>query len=207
MKELINLDLLDTCACSLRAGIKIRAEPVQVALIKRSNMSRRFHHPDSVSPGTLSFFMVVYLPWPSGSPNPILSYDPYPAPTSARFFSPTLYSGFPAGGLKPFSTSEVASDVHPVGYASAAELQSHRQILALGLTERLAFYSKCKSFPMKYMTNDKKANKSRLTGYECALPESGYQISFISIGELMPEEMRSAFSPFRQRVSRDHLAS
>ena len=39
------------------------------------------------------------------------------------------------GCLGPFSASEIASDAHPV--ASAAELLSHRRILALGLTERL----------------------------------------------------------------------
>ena len=71
---------------------------------------------------------------------PCLSFDPYPALASARSFSPTLLCldfHFPeiADCLGPFSASEMASDVHPT--ASPAELQSHRRILALGLTERV----------------------------------------------------------------------
>ena len=55
MRELIELDSMDTCARSLRAGIKIRAEPVHVALVERSNISRHFHHLDSVPPGITIF--------------------------------------------------------------------------------------------------------------------------------------------------------
>ena len=63
---------------------------------------------------------------------PFLSFDPYPALASAPSFSPTLLcSNFRlpdiAGCLRPFSA-------YPT--ASPAELQSHRRILALGLTER-----------------------------------------------------------------------
>ena len=79
--------------------------------------------------------MAFRLPWP-----PFLSFDPYLALASARSFSPTLLCldfHFPeiADCLGPFSASEMASDVHPI--ASPAELQSHRLILALSLTERL----------------------------------------------------------------------
>ena len=96
----------------------------------------------------------------------LLPTDPYPALPSARSFSSTLpcSSASPkllaasaclrsvvlacptllcsglrlpeiAGCLGPFSTSKIASDAPPA--ASAAELQSHRRILALGLTERI----------------------------------------------------------------------
>ena len=79
-------------------------------------------------PALLTPFSPPYLP-SSGS---------YPSLASARSFSPTLPGSdlrFPeiAGSLGTFPASEIASDAHPV--ASAAKLQSHRRILALGLTE------------------------------------------------------------------------
>ena len=57
--------------------------------------------------------------------------------SAQTFASPKLPLCFPeiAGCLGPFFASEIASDV--VGCASAAELQSHRRIVAPGLTERL----------------------------------------------------------------------
>ena len=66
--------------------------------------------------------------------DPFCSLDPYPALNSFGPFPPTLlYSDlrFPeiAGYLFRFRNC--------VGCASAVELQSHRRILALGLTERL----------------------------------------------------------------------
>ena len=75
---------------------------------------------------------------PSDSPAPLSLLWPYPALASAWSFSPTLlYSDcrFPEIVDFVFSASEMASDVHPT--ASPAELQSHRRILALGLTERI----------------------------------------------------------------------
>ena len=74
-------------------------------------------------------------------PPPGLLYsDPYPALASAQSFSPTLLCSdfhFPriSGCLRPFSASDIASDAHPT--ESAAELQFHRRILALGLTGRV----------------------------------------------------------------------
>ena len=75
------------------------------------------------------------------SPPGLLSSGSYPALASARSFSPTLLGSdlcFPeiAGYLGTFPASEFASDAHPVAFA--AKLQSHRRILALGLTERFA---------------------------------------------------------------------
>lgn len=57
------------------------------------------------------------------------------------FLLPTLLCSslrFPevAGCVGHFSASEIASDAPPI--ASAAELQSHRRVLALGLTERFS---------------------------------------------------------------------
>ena len=79
--------------------------------------------------------MAFWLPWP-----PLLCFDSYPALASAQFFSPTLLwldFRFPeiADCLEPFSVLKIASDVHSTAFP--AELQSHRQILALGLTERI----------------------------------------------------------------------
>ena len=78
--------------------------------------------------------MAFWLPWPPFSPlTPIRLSHP---------FGPSLLpcSAQPSASPKllavsgSFSASEMASDVHPT--ASPAELQSHRRILALGLTER-----------------------------------------------------------------------
>ncbi len=67
--------------------------------------------------------------------------DPLVIIHSTTMFYTTISSRtwcFPeiAGCLGHFSASEIASDAPPI--ASAAELQSHRQILALGLTERFS---------------------------------------------------------------------
>ena len=98
-----------------------------------------------------SYASVLFYPsWSSSSLSP--SFSPL-TPASARSFSPILlYSDFHfhevcfcsdirfpeiAGCLGPFSAPEMASDVHPT--ASPVELQSHRRILAPGLTERINF--------------------------------------------------------------------
>ena len=82
--------------------------------------------------------LTIFLPWPLCSP------DLYPAPTSAWSFPPTLLCSdlrYAAIALVlprdcrlpriPFRLQKK----NCIGCASAAELHSHRRILALGLTK------------------------------------------------------------------------
>ena len=75
------------------------------------------------------------------APLSLCSSDSYLVPTSARSCSAQTFAPpeLPAAS-NPFFTSEIATDAHSVVFASAsasaAELQSHYQILASGLTKR-----------------------------------------------------------------------
>ena len=54
-------DLLDTCARSLRAGIKTWPLPVSVALLWRSNSYQRFHQPERVCRTHIPFSIVIVI--------------------------------------------------------------------------------------------------------------------------------------------------
>lgn len=94
-----------------------------------------------------SILFIVYGPsallTPFASPLSLCSSDSYLVPTSARSCSAQTFAPpeLPAAS-NPFFTSEIATDAHSVVFesasasASAAELQSHYQILASGLTTR-----------------------------------------------------------------------
>ena len=97
--------------------------------------------PDGEDTGTSILFIfhgppVLQTPF---SPPGLLSSDPYPAftcplgPILLPSFAQTSASPKLPAALGPFSASKIASDAHPI--ASAPELQSHRWMLALGLTE------------------------------------------------------------------------
>ena len=114
--------------------VQVRVRNVQMQNLKRetgTSILFILHGPLALL--TPLALLIPLLLWSFCSP------DSYPIPTSARSCSTQTFASpkLPAAS-DPFSTSEIASDAHQVGSASAsaAELRSHRRILAPGLTER-----------------------------------------------------------------------